>query len=127
MHRPLHSAVAAAVLLGNGAVALVAPAAAAPSGQASAAGPGPPTARYFVQVSARRGELEARLSFHSLQRRFPAILADRQVVIRRTNTPVGSWYRALTGPFDTGAEATRVCDALKSAGGQCSVVAEPGG
>ena len=126
MHRPLHRAVAVAVLLGNGAVALVAPAAAAPSGQAPAAGAGPTKARYFVQVSAQRGELEARLSFHALQLRFPAILAERQVVIRRTDTPVGSWYRVLTGPFDAAAEATRVCDALKVGGGQCIVIAEPG-
>lgn len=123
MHRPLRSAVAATVLLGNGAAALLTSAAAAQSGPAPAAGRA--ESNYFIQVSARRGELEARLSFHALQLRFPAVLADRQVVIRRTDTTVGPWYRVLAGPFDTAAEASRACDALKAAGGQCIVVAEP--
>jgi cell division protein FtsN len=119
----LRSAVAAAVLLGNGAAALLTSAAAAQSGPAPAARPA--ESNYFIQVSARRGELEARLSFHTLQLRFPAVLADRQVVIRRTDTTVGPWYRVLAGPFETAAEASRACDALKTAGGQCIVVAEP--
>ena len=125
MHRPLRSVVAAAVLLGNGAVALLTSAAGAQSGPAPAARAGPAESNYFIQVSARRGELEARLSFHTLQLRFPAVLADRQLVIRRTDTTVGPWYRVLAGPFETAAEASRACDALKTAGGQCIVVAEP--
>jgi hypothetical protein len=70
----LQNAVAAAVVLGSGAVALPTSAAAAKSQQAPVAASSP-TERYFVQVSARRGELEARLSFHALQLRYPAVLA----------------------------------------------------
>ena len=120
----LHNAVAAAVVLGSGAVGLPTSAAAAQSQHAPAAASSP-TERYFVQVSAQRGELEARLSFHLLQLRYPAVLAERPLVIRRTDTTLGPWYRALAGPFDTAAEATRVCSALKTAGGQCIVIAEP--
>jgi hypothetical protein len=111
-----------------GAVAIMVPfmLVAAHSADDPAAGPGPAAGQYFVQVSARRSELEARLSFHTLQLRFPAVLADRQVVFRRTDTPVGPWFRVLAGPFESAADATRACDALKAAGGQCIVVAEPG-
>jgi septal ring-binding cell division protein DamX len=121
----LHNAVAAAVLLGNAATTLLTRAAAAPSAPAPAAGAGP-SERYFIQVSARRADLEARLAFHTLQLRFPAVLKDRQVVIRRTDTTVGPWYRVLAGPYESAAEATSACNALKAAGGQCIVVAEPG-
>jgi hypothetical protein len=75
----------------------------------------------YLQVTSQRSEAEAKAAFNSLRARFPAILGDRQPVIRRADLgDKGIYYRAQIGPVNP-AEADRQCGALKAVGGQCFV------
>jgi hypothetical protein len=80
------------------------------------------TQTYVVQVSAQRTETELRLAYQSLQLRFPAVLGDRAIIIRRVELAGGVWYRGQIGPFGTKGEADVLCDGLMAAGGECIVV-----
>lgn len=89
-----------------------APAAAASHGDAAS----------YVQVSSQRTEAEAQSSFQALRSKFPAVLGDRQPVIRRADLgDKGVFFRATVGPFGNVAQATEFCSSLKSAGGECVV------
>jgi hypothetical protein len=77
---------------------------------------------YTVQVSSQRSENDAQASFRSLQAKFPNLLGDRQLVVRRADLGNrGIYYRAMVGPFASVDQATQFCGSLKSAGGQCVV------
>jgi hypothetical protein len=77
---------------------------------------------YLVQVSSQRSESDARASFRTLQGKFPNQLGERQAVIRRADLgDKGVFYRAQVGPFGTVDEASKLCNELKAAGGQCVV------
>ncbi len=76
---------------------------------------------FAVQVSSQRSEAEAQASFRSLQQRFPAVLGNREPMIRRADLgEKGVYYRAQV-PFGSQAEASEFCSSLKAAGGQCVV------
>lgn len=106
----------------------------APSSQTSgsggpidlAAGTAPATAaptlgsgESLVQVSAQRTEEAARSTYASLQSRFPGILGPYQAAIIRADLgDRGIYYRVRIGPFSN-SDATRLCEDLKSAGGDC--------
>ncbi len=73
----------------------------------------------LVQVSAQRTEDAARSTYRSLQARYPSILGPYQAAIIRADLgDRGIYYRVRIGPF-SGNDATRLCDDLKSAGGEC--------
>lgn len=75
----------------------------------------------LVQVSAQRSEDAARESYRSLQSRYPNILGPYQAAIIRADLgDRGVYYRVRIGPF-SGNDATRLCNDLKSAGGDCIV------
>ncbi len=75
----------------------------------------------YLQVTSQRSEAEAKAAFNSLRGRFPAILGDRQPIIRRADLgDKGIYYRAQIGPVDA-AEADRQCNELKAVGGQCFI------
>lgn len=77
---------------------------------------------YAVQVSAQRSEAEAQAAFRGLQAKYPSQLGSRQPMIRRVDLGAkGIYFRALIGPFANSAEASNVCNSLKSAGGQCII------
>jgi hypothetical protein len=76
----------------------------------------------YVQVSSQRSESDAHASFRALQAKFPSLLGDRQVVIRRADLGAkGVYFRAQVGPFASAEQATEFCGQLKAAGGQCVV------
>jgi hypothetical protein len=78
--------------------------------------------QYAVQVSSQRSEAEAQAAFRALQAKFPSQLGSRSPLIRRADLgDKGTYYRALVGPFASGAEASELCQSLKSAGGQCII------
>jgi cell division septation protein DedD len=77
---------------------------------------------YAVQVSSQRSEAEAQAAFRGLQGKYPGQLGDKQPLIHKVDLgEKGIYYRAMVGPFATGAEATQLCSSLKAAGGQCII------
>lgn len=78
---------------------------------------------YVVQVSSQRSEADAQSSYRALQSKYPSVLASRQASIRRADLgEKGVYYRAMVGPFGSSEDATRLCDSLKAAGGQCNIM-----
>lgn len=76
---------------------------------------------YGVQVTSQRSESDAQAAYAQLQAKFPSVLGDRQVVIRRADLgEKGIYYRAQI-PFGSQSEAIEFCTGLKNAGGQCIV------
>ncbi|MEX0853014.1 MAG: SPOR domain-containing protein [Bauldia sp.] len=73
----------------------------------------------LVQVSSQRSDEAARATFRDLQSRYQSILGPYDVNIQRANLgDRGVYYRARVGPFPP-ADAQRLCDDLKAAGGDC--------
>lgn len=94
----------------------------APQRTVSATPPGA-AGTYVVQVSSQRSEADAQASYRALQGKYPTVLASRQASIRRADLgDKGVYYRAMVGPFGSSEDATRLCDSLKAAGGQCNIM-----
>lgn len=111
----------------SGPLSLAAPSSAAPAPQRSApmrTAAVPPAATaggYSVQVTSQRSESEAQAAFAQLQAKFPSVLGNRQVVIRRADLgEKGTYYRAQI-PFGSQGEAAEFCTTLRNAGGQCVI------
>ena len=79
----------------------------------------PVTGGMLVQVSSQRSEEAARATFRDLQARYPNILGPYEVNIQRADIPDrGTFFRVRVGPFSA-SDAQRLCNDLKSAGGDC--------
>jgi hypothetical protein len=77
---------------------------------------------YAVQVASRHNESDAKVSFHSLQAKYPKQLGGRQLLIRRVDLGAkGIYYRAMVGPLGSAEEARKLCSSLKAAGANCLV------
>ena len=77
---------------------------------------------YAVQVTSERSESRAQAAFRSLQAKYPNQLSGHQPIIRRADLgAAGIYYRALVGPFASAEKATKMCSALKAAGGDCII------
>jgi hypothetical protein len=73
----------------------------------------------LVQVTAQRSEEAAAAAYRNLQKSFPSILgAFQPTIVRADLGDRGVYYRVRVGPFN-GGDATRLCDDLKAAGGDC--------
>lgn len=84
-----------------------------------------PAGTYIVQVTSQRSASAASGAYAGLQRRFPAILGNRDAVIVSADLgDRGVFYRARipTGSRD---EAISLCESLKGAGGDCFVRRSP--
>ncbi|RAI45681.1 SPOR domain-containing protein [Rhodoplanes roseus] len=101
-----------------------APAAAAPARSAMAT-PTPSaaeTGNYVVQLSAQKTPEEARASFRAMQAKYPSVLSDRQVLVKKKDLgSKGVYYGSQVGPFASRQDAVSLCESLKSAGGNCLV------
>ncbi|WP_299813507.1 SPOR domain-containing protein [uncultured Roseibium sp.] len=96
----------------------------APASTPSTSGSIPP-GTYIVQVTSQRTATAASDAYSSLQRRFPAILANRQAVVVSADLgDRGVFYRARipTGSRD---DANSLCESLQAAGGDCFVRRQP--
>jgi hypothetical protein len=88
-------------------------------GSASAAPAAVAADGFYVQVSSQRTEDAARATYKDLQTRYPTILGKYDVNLQQASVPArGTFYRVRVGPF-SGTDAQRLCDDLKSAGGDC--------
>ena len=73
----------------------------------------------MVQISSQRTEAGARATSNDLQAHYPKILGGYGANIQRADLgDKGVFYRARLGPFAP-ADAKRMCDDLKAAGGDC--------
>ena len=75
----------------------------------------------LVQVSSQKTEDAARSTFRDLQAKFPGILGTyKPNIVKADLGDRGVFYRVRVGPF-AAADAQRLCDSLKSAGGDCII------
>ncbi len=90
-----------------------------PGTSTQSSGPHVAAGGVLVQVSAQRSEDAARASYRGLQSRYPNILGPYQAAIIRADLgDRGIYFRVRIGPFSS-SDATRLCDDLKAAGGDC--------
>jgi SPOR domain len=83
--------------------------------------PRPAGAGALVQLSSQKSEDAARAAYQGLQRRYPSILGNYSPNIQRADLgDRGVYFRVRVGPF-SGADATRLCEDLKAAGGDCII------
>lgn len=76
---------------------------------------------FAVQLAAPGSEAEARATFSALQRKYPDQLGGKAPIVRKTELAGGKTvYRLRVGPYSRD-DATTVCTALQSAGGQCFI------
>lgn len=98
-------------------IANAAPAAAAPATAAIRSG----TGDFVVQLGAPGSESEARATFAALQRKYPDQLGGQPPIVRKTELAGGKTvFRLRVGPYSRD-DATTMCAALQSAGGQCFI------
>jgi cell division septation protein DedD len=76
---------------------------------------------FFVQVSAQRSEEDAQTTFRTVQAKYPSQLGGRQLVVRKKELEKGTFYGVQVGPFAARDEAVKLCESLKSAGGECMI------
>ncbi len=96
---------------------------AAPPVRTASTAPSGGSGNYVVQVSSQRSEADAQASYRALQGKYPSVLGSRSAAIRRADLgDKGVYYRAMVGPFGSSEDATRLCDSLKAAGGQCNIM-----
>jgi hypothetical protein len=75
-----------------------------------------------VQVTSQRSEQAALSAYRGLQSRYTQVLGRYQPNVQRADLgDRGTYYRVRVGPF-AGDGASRVCAALKAAGGDCIIV-----
>jgi hypothetical protein len=75
-----------------------------------------------VQVTSQRSEQAALSAYRGLQSRYAQVLGRYQPNVQRADLgDRGTYYRVRVGPF-AGDGASRVCAALKAAGGDCIIV-----
>ena len=93
------------------------PAAPAPAAAAIRSG----TGDFVVQLGAPGSESEARATFAALQRKYPEQLGGQAPIVRKTELAGGKTvFRLRVGPYSRD-DATTMCTALQSAGGQCFI------
>jgi cell division septation protein DedD len=81
-----------------------------------------PSGAYVVQIAANKTQEEASAAFRSAQSRYPGVLGNRKLLIRKKEIAgKGTFYGAQVGPFASRNDAVQVCEDLKSAGGTCIV------
>jgi hypothetical protein len=75
---------------------------------------------YYAHLASQRSETDAKTAYRMLQNKFPAILGERDAVIRRADSGAdGTYYRVEIGPLSAG-QADQLCGTLKAAGGSCA-------
>ncbi|HZP19152.1 MAG TPA: SPOR domain-containing protein [Bauldia sp.] len=88
---------------------------------AAAAAPALPSGAALVQLSSQKSEDAARSTYAGLQRKFAAILGPYKPNIARADLgDRGIYYRVRVGPFSA-ADAARLCEDLRAAGGECII------
>ncbi|WP_246251903.1 SPOR domain-containing protein [Ancylobacter pratisalsi] len=94
---------------------------AASSAPAATSAPAPAGA-YVVQIASVRSEAEAQATWKAMQAKYPGVLGNQQVAIRRADLgDRGIYYRTQVGNFSDRDQANNLCQALRAEGGDCMV------
>ena len=102
-------------------IANAAPAAQTPASAPATAAIRSGTGDFVVQLGAPGSESEARATFAALQRKYPDQLGGQPPIVRKTELAGGKTvFRLRVGPYSRD-DATTMCTALQSAGGQCFI------
>jgi hypothetical protein len=81
------------------------------------------TALYAVQLSSTTSWKGAEQEWLNLQRSFPELLGDKQLVVHKAELDRrGTWYRVRTGDFAELASARKFCSALRAKRQDCLVI-----
>jgi len=73
-------------------------------------------------VSPQRSASQAEQALDGLKQRFPSLLGEQRTDIQRADLgEKGTYYRVRIGPMTRRADAVRLCERLKAAGGSCFV------
>jgi hypothetical protein len=79
------------------------------------------TGDFTVQLAAPGSESEARATFAALVRKYPEQLSGQSPIVRKTDLAGGKTvFRLRVGPYSRD-DATTMCSALQTAGGQCFI------
>lgn len=82
-----------------------------------------PTGTFLVQISALRSREAADAEWGKATRARPAMFRGAEKSVQRADLgQKGVFYRLRVGAFESRADASEFCDALKADGGQCIVV-----
>lgn len=100
--------------------ASVAPAA-QPTRTASAESGSIPSGTYVVQISSQRSREQAQSSYTAMQRRYPSVLGNVPSVIQAADLGDKGVYYRVRIVSESRDAATRLCENLKAAGGDCFV------
>jgi len=76
---------------------------------------------YVMQISSQPTEAGAQESYRNLSRRYASIIGGRGVSIQRANIANRGVFYRVRIPAGSRAEATRLCNQYKAAGGSCFV------
>jgi len=77
---------------------------------------------YVVQVSSQRSADQAQASFADMKRHYRSVLGGFEPNIQRADLGAkGTYYRVRVGPMASREAALRLCEQLKSVGGNCFV------
>lgn len=91
------------------------------TGNATATSGSIPTGTYVVQISSQRSREQAEASYSAMQRRYPSVLGDVPSVIQTADLGDKGIYYRVRIVSDSRDTANRLCEDLKSAGGDCFV------
>jgi cell division septation protein DedD len=76
---------------------------------------------FVVQLSAQKSEAEAQTAFRTMQAKYAALNGRQPLIRRKDQGERGIFYAAQVGPFDAKGDAEQLCQAIKSAGGNCFI------
>ncbi|SEQ04273.1 Cell division protein FtsN [Faunimonas pinastri] len=88
----------------------------------SEAAPAPVGNGFFVQLSSRKVEADAKSAMAMLSKRYASVLGKQHTSVARTDLgDKGTFYRVRVGPFSGRDGAVDLCEKLKAAGGSCFI------
>ena len=76
-----------------------------------------------LQLAALSNEAAVPQAWTTLRGEYPQVLSPVGFSVERAQTSGGTMFRLQAGPFPGRDAATAACDAIRSGGGQCFVVA----
>jgi len=76
---------------------------------------------WSMQIASQPNEAAAQASFRDLQRRYAGVLGDRQANIVKADIPGKGTFWRVRVPAGSRAEAVKLCESYKAAGGSCFV------
>jgi hypothetical protein len=91
-----------------------------PSSARARPAPGEGSNGLYALLASQQKEVDAHAIYRMLQEKYPAVLGQRDAVIRRADiSGQGTYYRVEIGPLTAG-QVDQLCGTLKQGGSQCT-------